>query len=56
MHIAFGVTYPIGIDVMSLLFERVIAEPEFRANLPRRALPDAEARLAAHLERAGRSG
>ena len=27
VHIAFGVTYPIGVDVMSLLFERVIAEP-----------------------------
>jgi len=49
VHIAFGVTYPIGVDVMSLLFERVIAEPEFRANLPRRALPDADARLGEHL-------
>ena len=36
VHIAFGVTYPIGIDVMALLYERVVAEPEFRANLPRR--------------------
>ena len=36
MHIAFGITYPIGMDVMSFLFERVAAEPEFRANLPRR--------------------
>jgi len=49
VHIAFGVTYPIGIDVMSFLYDRVIAEPEFRANLPRRALPDADARLGAHL-------
>jgi len=49
VHIAFGVTYPIGIDVMSFLYDRVIAEPEFRANLPRRSLPDADARLAAHL-------
>ncbi|MGI9451024.1 MAG: cupin domain-containing protein [Geminicoccaceae bacterium] len=38
-HIAFGVTYPIGIDVMSYLFEKVIAKDAFRANLPR---PDAE--------------
>jgi hypothetical protein len=28
----------------------VIAEPEFRANLPRRSLPDADQRLRAHLE------
>jgi ribosomal protein L16 Arg81 hydroxylase len=49
VHIAFGVTYPIGIDVMTFLYDRVIAEPEFRANLPRRSLPDADARLAAHL-------
>jgi hypothetical protein len=48
-HIAFGVTYPIGMDVMSLLFERVVALPEFRANLPRSNQPDAEGKLAAHL-------
>ena len=35
VHIAFGITYPIGFDVMTLLFDRVAAEPEFRANLPR---------------------
>jgi len=35
VHIAFGITYPIGLDVMSLLYERVVAEPAFRANLPR---------------------
>ena len=35
VHIAFGVTYPIGIDVMSYLFEKVIAKDAFRANLPR---------------------
>ena len=51
VHIAFGVTYPIGIDVMSLLFERVVAEPEFRANLPRRdRCPTPERALAAHLD------
>jgi ribosomal protein L16 Arg81 hydroxylase len=53
VHIAFGVTYPIGIDVMSYLFERVVAEPEFRANLPRRSLPDAETRLAERLQTLG---
>ena len=35
VHIAFGVTYPIGLDVVSTLFERMLFEPVFRANLPR---------------------
>ncbi|MGI9489535.1 MAG: cupin domain-containing protein [Geminicoccaceae bacterium] len=35
VHIAFGATYPIGMDVMSMLFDQVLAEPVFRANLPR---------------------
>jgi ribosomal protein L16 Arg81 hydroxylase len=35
VHIAFGVTYPIGLDVVSMLFERMMHEPVFRANLPR---------------------
>jgi len=35
VHVAFGVTYPIGIDVVSFLFDRMIGEPLFRANLPR---------------------
>ncbi|HSA81509.1 MAG TPA: cupin domain-containing protein, partial [Geminicoccaceae bacterium] len=50
VHIAFGVTYPIGMDVMALLYERVVGEPEFRANLPRRDRPDAERELAASFE------
>jgi ribosomal protein L16 Arg81 hydroxylase len=50
VHIAFGVTYPIGMDVMSLLYERVVAEPEFRANLPRPGRPDADRALAGHLQ------
>ncbi len=35
IHIAFGVTYPIGIDVVSYLFERMVTDPLGRANLPR---------------------
>jgi len=35
VHIAFGVTHPIGMDVMSILFERALADPIFRGNLPR---------------------
>ncbi len=34
IHIAYGLTYPIGVDVMSYLFERMIAESVGRANLP----------------------
>lgn len=34
-HIAFGATYPIGIDVVSYLFERMVHEPVARRNLPR---------------------
>lgn len=46
-HIAFGVTYPIGLDVVSYLFERMVAEPLGRANLPRE--PGALARRLAAL-------
>ncbi|MEM7022532.1 MAG: cupin domain-containing protein [Pseudomonadota bacterium] len=34
VHIAFGVTYTIGLDIVSMLYERMIYEQEFRANLP----------------------
>lgn len=34
-HIAFGVTYPIGMDVVSYAFERMTGESIGRANLPR---------------------
>jgi ribosomal protein L16 Arg81 hydroxylase len=53
VHIAFGITYPIGMDVMSFLFDRVAAEPEFRANLPRPDRPEAAAALQAHLSALG---
>lgn len=33
-HIAFGVTYLIGLDLVSLLFDRLVQEPVARANLP----------------------
>jgi bifunctional lysine-specific demethylase and histidyl-hydroxylase MINA len=49
VHVAFGITYPIGMDVMSFLFERVAAEPEFRANLPRADGPNATSALSARL-------
>jgi len=49
VHIAFGVTYPIGMDVVSFLFDRVAAEPEFRANLPRPSGSDGEPALGERL-------
>ncbi|MDX6750834.1 cupin domain-containing protein [Geminicoccaceae bacterium 1502E] len=52
VHIAFGVTYPIGLDVVSWLFERMVAEPLARANLPQgdeRALADRLAAIAGRI-------
>ncbi|HSA81510.1 MAG TPA: cupin domain-containing protein [Geminicoccaceae bacterium] len=49
MHIAFGVTYPNGLDVLSLLHERAVAEPLFRTELPRPRGPDAERAMAERL-------
>jgi ribosomal protein L16 Arg81 hydroxylase len=46
VHIAFGATYPIGMDVMSMLFDGVLADPVFRANLPRADQGGLEERLA----------
>jgi ribosomal protein L16 Arg81 hydroxylase len=51
VHVAFSATYPIGIDVISFLFDRVVAEPEFRADLPRPDGPDGGPSLSAHLAR-----
>ena len=51
VHVAFGVTYPIGLDAMTPLFERAVADPAFRHNLPQ-GDPDAlKARLSAMGER-----
>ena len=55
IHVAMGVTYPIGLDVMSLLYERTIAEALFRADLPRHGDgPEAEAALRERLQAMGR--
>jgi ribosomal protein L16 Arg81 hydroxylase len=53
VHIAFGATYPIGMDVMSMLFDQVLAEPVFRANLPRPGKGGLEERLARLADRIG---
>lgn len=34
MHVTFGITRPIGLDVLSLLFEHAIEVPFFRQNIP----------------------
>ena len=34
IHIAFGVTYPIGLDAVSALYQQMITEPLSRRNLP----------------------
>ncbi|MCB1882406.1 MAG: cupin-like domain-containing protein [Geminicoccaceae bacterium] len=49
VHVAFGVTYPIGLDAMAPLFDRAVAEPVFRRNLPR----DDPAALKARLREMG---
>jgi bifunctional lysine-specific demethylase and histidyl-hydroxylase MINA len=54
VHIAFGVTYPIGLDVLSMLFEHMVAEPRFRANLPRPVGAGARGTLELHLRELGR--
>ncbi len=38
IHITFGLTHVIGIDVLAMLFEHATADPLFRANMP---LPEA---------------
>ncbi|MEM7043090.1 MAG: cupin domain-containing protein [Pseudomonadota bacterium] len=53
VHIAFGATYPIGMDVMSMLFDKVLAEPVFRANLPRPDSGDLKACLASLVDTIG---
>ncbi|MEM7024375.1 MAG: cupin domain-containing protein [Pseudomonadota bacterium] len=49
VHVAFGITYPIGVDVLSYLFERMIAEPVFRANLPQSNGASGDGELRKHL-------
>lgn len=48
VHIAFGATSVIGIDIVTALIEAAVHDPLLRANLPRRA--EGEDALAAHLE------
>jgi ribosomal protein L16 Arg81 hydroxylase len=59
IHLAYGVTRVIGVDVLGLIYERAVADPLFRANMPRaEAGPDARRQwldgLAARLADIGR--
>jgi bifunctional lysine-specific demethylase and histidyl-hydroxylase MINA len=49
MHIAFGVTYPNGLDVVDLLRECAVAELLFRTDLPRPRGPEAVQALSERL-------
>jgi len=40
IHLSFGVTHVIGIDVMTLLFEHTLADPAVRSNIPLREAGD----------------
>ena len=51
IHIAFGLTHVIGLDVLSMLSTMAVADPAFRANMPRPE--DGEAATAAWLEALG---
>lgn len=49
VHVAFGATAVIGLDLISKLFERAVHEPSFRADLPRRHAPGGEAAFDQHV-------
>ncbi|HCO99865.1 MAG: hypothetical protein CL573_01505 [Alphaproteobacteria bacterium] len=44
IHLSFGVTHVIGIDVMTLLFEHSLADPAIRSNIPLKGTGAAELR------------
>lgn len=50
IHVSFGVTAVIGLDVLTLLYDQAIADSLFRANLPR---PTDGAAVADHLTQLG---
>ncbi len=51
VHIAFGATAVTGLDYVSALFERVVHDPQFRANMPLLERPGGETAFADHLKR-----
>ncbi|UEM03809.1 cupin domain-containing protein [Skermanella rosea] len=51
IHIAFGLTSVIGLDLISMLFERAVQDPVFRRTVPRPDAPDGA--MAEHLAALG---
>jgi ribosomal protein L16 Arg81 hydroxylase len=44
IHLSFGVTHVIGYDVLALLLEKALEDPEFRKNMPRASSPEEQKR------------
>ncbi len=53
IHVAMGLTCPIGLDLIGMLFERAVADPLFRSVLPQSAGTVDKVELAAHLAALG---
>ncbi|MBI1273024.1 MAG: hypothetical protein GC131_02930 [Alphaproteobacteria bacterium] len=53
IHVAFGVTPVIGLDLVTQLFERAVHEPLFRAAVPAGAQAGGEKALAGHMAQLG---
>ncbi len=49
LHVAFGATAVIGLDLVSGLFERAVQDPLFRRDFPRRHAPGGDAAFDRHL-------
>ena len=44
IHLSFGVTHVIGYDILALLLEKALEDPEFRKNMPRASSPEEQKR------------
>lgn len=53
IHVAMGLTCPIGLDVIGMLFERAVQDPLFRTVVPQPSESAGNAELAEHLKALG---
>lgn len=53
IHVAMGLTCPIGLDLISMLFDRAVQDPTFRAVVPGPEAADGSADVAGHLAALG---
>jgi len=53
IHVAMGLTCPIGLDLIGMLFERAVIDPLFRSVVPQQAGSVDNAELATHLAALG---